>query len=157
MIVELLSNVFDTNITKSIKPDTNTLQVISNNFTIDVLDDPTITNVRPSISNINLINANVNGEYSLQFDIDDKNFDKLDVFISIDDNEFKQIGENVELGTFKYKGFGLSPGIHTCSIKVSDKIEEYTSYKFEIKIPKLLGYNVFEDIKLLTSIFLYFI
>ena len=149
--IALLSNEFKINITKTIQPSLGEKQVISNEFIIDVLDDPNITNVRPSISNIKVFNANVNGEYSLQFTIDDKNFDLLDVFIKMDDEDFRQIGENIPPGNITYKGTGLSPGIHTCSIKVSDKIEEYTSYKFEIKIPKLLGYDVFEDIKLLTK------
>ena len=124
------------------------LNTYSDTFRVTVEEE--IINNPPTISNIQANKTNYAGVYELEFEIQDVDNDKMDVYLKVGDSNYEPILVNQSNGVKQYKGQGLSAGNHTCFIKVSDGKQEVISNSFNIRIPQTSNDNMFESIELIT-------
>ena len=124
------------------------LNTYSDTFRVTVEEE--IINNPPTISNIQVNKTNYAGVYELEFEIQDVDNDKMDVYLKVGDSNYEPILVNQSNGVKQYKGQGLSAGNHTCFIKVSDGKQEVVSNSFNIRIPQASNDSIFESIELIT-------
>ena len=124
------------------------LNTYSDTFRVTVEEE--IINNPPTISNIQVNKTNSVGVYELEFEIQDADNDKMDVYLKVGDSNYEPILVNQSNGVKQYKGQGLSAGTHTCFLKVSDGKQEVISNSFNIRIPQTSNDNIFESIELIT-------
>ena len=124
------------------------LNTYSDTFRVTVEEE--IINNPPTISNIQVNKTNYAGVYELEFEIQDVDNDKMDVYLKVGDSNYEPILVNQSNGVKQYKGQGLSAGNHTCFIKVSDGKQEVVSNSFNIRIPQVSNDSIFESIELIT-------
>ena len=88
------------------------------------------------ISNTSITNENLNYLIAtISFDIEDAN-EKVDVFIKINDGDYKQVLSNQSNTTVTYTIRNLKRGINYVNVKLSNKDEEYISKPIIIKLKK---------------------
>ena len=149
---EIISNNFNVNINKEVvTPPLVKKEIISNSFIVDINKQLIIQNNPPSIANIKVLNVDVLGNFELQFDLIDKDNDRLDVFLKIGLNDYETILTNQESGTIKYKGTNMPSGTNICRLKVTDEKSTAFSEEFEIIIPQMVTDDIFESIELITD------
>ena len=88
------------------------------------------------IENI-IINNNVTVDNTVTFTFDiTESEDYVDVFLKINDEEFKQILKNQEQGAITYTTTDIPRGINTLKFKISNTTEEYITEPIELIIKK---------------------
>lgn len=132
----------------SLRVNDGKLNTYSDTFRVTVEEE--IINNPPTISNIQVNKTNYAGVYELEFEIQDVDNDKMDVYLKVGDSNYEPILVNQSNGVKQYKGQGLSAGNHTCFIKVSDGKQEVVSNSFNIRIPQASNDSIFESIELIT-------
>lgn len=132
----------------SLRVNDGKLNAYSDTFRVIIEED--IVNNPPTVSNIQVKKTNSVGVYELEFEIQDLDNDKMDVYLKVGDSNYEPILINQSNGVKQYKGQGLSVGNHTCFIRVSDGKQEVISNSFIIRIPQTSNDNIFESIELIT-------
>ena len=132
----------------SLRVNDGKLNAYSDTFRVIIEED--IVNNPPTVSNIQVKKTNSVGVYELEFEIQDLDNDKMDVYLKVGDSNYEPILINQSNGVKQYKGQGLSVGNHTCFIRVSDGKQEVISNSFIIRIPQVSNDNIFESIELIT-------
>lgn len=120
-------------------------KISSNGFTVR-LD----RNTAPQIRNLVVKNVNYLGEYTIEYEINDVDVNRMTTYISISNGAYKEIGKDQSNGVYVYKGSGLLSGSYSCKLKVTDGVL-YTIKDFVIDIPGAQQGNIFEEVELITN------
>lgn len=146
-IKEILSNSF--NIKKEVVvPPLVQKEILSNSFNININK---IINTPPEITNIQVLNTNILGDYELKFNLSDVDNDSLYIYLKINSNDYTTILTQQTNGTIIYKGVNMPNGTNVCRLKASDGKSECVSEEFKVIIPDIVEDDVFESIELITD------